>query len=282
MVSFNILAAAFAAFAAVSEASYHGHMAKRHLHMRASYGNLTDVLYPTAIGTGSIGTGSPAPLPDTTAPPVVPANTPEHDFTTTITQTTTKCLTLTYTLGSGKEVVTTITKQETTTRTIAHVKATVTIAPVIESTPSVSVTPVATSSTIAPVVSSVVSSSSSSSGSTPTIAPVVSSVVPSSSSESTRTSITTLYVTVPASGTLTVAAPSSAPACPSVETVYVPTYVTVYNTVTVAPPVPSVHTSVKPPYQNTTTSRTTTSTSTTTVRIFKTVTLSTLPATATL
>ncbi|PWW76535.1 hypothetical protein C7212DRAFT_295109 [Tuber magnatum] len=251
MVSFNALAAAFAAFAAVSEAAYHGHMAKRHLHMRGSYGNITDV-YPVSVGTGSS-----APVPNTTTPAVI--NTPEQDYTTTIAETITKCLTVTYTLGSGKEVVTTITKAcctpipyETTAKTVAHVKATLTVAPIIESTPSVS--PVPTPSTVAPV----------------------SSVVPSSS-ESTRTSTTTLYATVPPSGTLTVTAGPSAPTCPSVETVYLPTYITIYNTVTAAPPLPPTHNPVTVPYQNTT-SRTTTRTSTTTISFFKTVTLSAPPA----
>ncbi|KAG0129586.1 hypothetical protein HOY82DRAFT_540688 [Tuber indicum] len=242
MVSFSFLAAAFAAFAAVSEASYRGHMAKRHLHMRYAYGNLTDV-YPTSIGTGS-----PAPGPVTTS--IIPdvAGTPEQDYTTTLAQTITKCLTVTYTLGSGKEVVTTITKYETTAKTIAHVKATLTVAPVVESAPVVS--PVSASSTLAPVVSSPVPSSG----------------------QSTRTSTTTSYATAPASGTLTV---TGAPTCPSVETVYVPTYITIYNTVTAGAPVPSTHNPVPPPYQNSTTRSTTTRTSTTTVSIFKTVTLST-------
>jgi len=101
MVSFNVLAAAFAAFAAVSEATYHGHVAKRHLHMRASYGNITDI--PILLGTGG-----PAPVPVPTS--TVVADIPEPDFTTTLTSTVTKSLTVTYTLGNGKEVVTTITK----------------------------------------------------------------------------------------------------------------------------------------------------------------------------
>ncbi|CUS15834.1 unnamed protein product [Tuber aestivum] len=222
MVSFNALAAALAAFAAVSEATYHGHMAKRHLHMRASYGNVTDV-YPVPIGTGS-----PAPVPVTTTPAVV--DSPETDYTTTTAQTIATCLTVTYTLGNGKEVVTTITKYETTTKSVAHVKATLTVAPIIESTPSVS--PMSASSTVAPVASSVPSSKESSH--TPvsapsTVAPVASSVP--SSKESSHTSTTTLYVTAPPSGTHTVAAGPSAPTCPSIETVYLPTYITIYNTV---------------------------------------------------
>jgi len=241
MVSFNVLATAFAAFAAVSEATYHGHVAKRHLHMRASYGNITDI--PNLLGTGG-----PAPVPVPTS--TVVADIPEPDYTTTLTSTVTKSLTVTYTLGNGKEVVTTITKLEETTKTIAHVKATLTVSPVIESTPGVPSVPA--SSTVAPVP-----------------------VVPYNSGSS-RTSTTTQYVTAPASGTLTVAAASSAPACPSVETVYLPTYITVYNTVTAAPPVPSTNNSEKAPDQSTT-SRTTTRTSTTTVSVFKTVTLTKPP-----
>jgi len=139
MVSFNFLAAAFAAFAAVSEATYHGHMAKRHLQMRASYGNLTDIPHPPAMGTGSsalapttaavtdiphppaMGTGSSAlaPLPTTAAV----TDIAEPNYTTTLTSTITKCLTVTYTLGSGQEVVTTITKVSHTSYRICCFKA---------------------------------------------------------------------------------------------------------------------------------------------------------------
>ncbi|KAL0638497.1 hypothetical protein Q9L58_002433 [Maublancomyces gigas] len=241
MVSFNTLAVCVSALASVCCArSGHVHMHRSgRLQARAGYnGTETTALLP--IGTGVV------PLP-----------------ASTITQTSIKVVTVTYTLGNGAIKTATITKAEETIQTVTHVQSIVTVAPIIETTALASI----------PSFVSVVSVAS--------VASVASPVEPKS------TSTRTLVVTVNGSETTTVSiaaetappvniaaeAVASSSAC-SVQTVYVPQYVTLYSTVTVAAVPSAVRTSITPPYSNNTiteSSRSFESTSTTTLSVYTTV-----------
>ncbi|KAL7273981.1 hypothetical protein RUND412_003142 [Rhizina undulata] len=275
MVSFSSLVVCVAALASVCNAHAHGHQRRgRFLNARQQYPNGTVYYSELAPLTGT-GSAATSVLPSVTVAPEL--------STSTLIETATKFVTVTYTLGDGRAITKTITKTELNTKTIVPVYS------------EASSTPAAFSSAVFVQEDVAVSVA-------PSASEVDSTTTSTSTDQTTSTSTTTLVVTIPyPTSTVTVssaaavassagsniiapeeAVADSSAAC-SVTTVYVPQYITQFSTitatVTVSPVVQTPPASISPPpFSNST--MTQSYSSTTTLSVYVTLTETIVPSTS--